>query len=82
MEDIQEKRRLVLSHKEGLKDEFLKNKSGFSTYNSKFRTQNSKQQNEKLYMCEAESLDVFLDDLDSMQISVIEDMKSFKKKMH
>lgn len=80
MEEIQEKRRLVLSHKEGLKDDFLKNQSG-GYYSSKFKTNNSKHQNEMLYQAETESLNIFLDDLDSMQLKAIEEMNEWKQKL-
>ena len=80
MEEIQEKRRLVLSHKEGLKDDFLKNQS-VGYYSSKFKTNNSKHMNEMLYQAETESLNIFLDDLDSMQLKAIEEMNEWKQKL-
>ena len=42
MKEIQEKRLLVMSHREGLKEDFLKHKYGGRSYNSKFRTLNTK----------------------------------------
>lgn len=45
MREIQDKRRLIVSHREGLKEDFIRYKHGGSVVTTKFRKTNSKLKN-------------------------------------